>query len=405
MRRIVIGIVIGCVVGVMFGATVIAPRLDQSRAVSTHTPDSPAMADKKKPTDTSDQKNRADDTAPKPVPPEQISGTVLPPAGPDRPVVRWRMASAWSGSLPQLGSLGLRVGRKLWEVTDGGIEIKFFEPGELVPTSEMFNAVSSGSIDAAFSSPGYWGEKIPALQLFSAVPFGPEASEYMAWMYFGGGRDLMQDIYDKHGIHSVLCGMNAPEASGWFRRAFTTVDDLKGLKMRATGLGAQVLRKVGVHTFPLQEGDIFTAFEMGDIDAAEFSMPAIDLKMGFYEMASHYYFPGWHQPTTFFDLMINKGKWDALPKIRRSQIETVCGDNVRQGLAEGEALQFTALKDLTARGVKIHRWPEAILTSLENAWRDVAAEQSSADSDFRRVFASLTAFRKNYAVWHELSRR
>ena len=131
-------------------------------------------------------------------------------------------------------------------------------------------------------------------------------------------------------------------------------------------------------------------------------MPAIDLKLGFHEMSKHYYFPGWHQPSTFFDLMINLEKWDALSPIARSRIEAVCGDNVRHGLAESEAEQFAALKELAAKGIAIHRWPAEIMEALNGAWRKVAAEEAAADSDFRHVWSSLASFRKDYAIWKEL---
>lgn len=379
MRSIIVGIVIGSVVGVMVGTTIIAPRLEQ-RHLNRVKPSEEVAT------------------------PAPSTAVDLPPAGPEKPVVRWRMASTYAGDLPQLGSLAKRVGQKAWEVSDGGIEIKFFDPGTLVPKNEMFSAVASGTIDAAFSSPGSWRNKEPALQLFSAVPFGPEAGEYLAWLYFGGGHDLLNEIYHPHGIHSLVCGMIAPEASGWFRDTFKTLEDLKGLKIRISGLGGKVLGKIGAVPVELEDSDIFMAFESAQIDAAEFSMPAIDYKLGFNQLAENYYFPGWHQPSSFFELLINKNKWDQLSRIRKSQLETVCGDNVRFGLAQGEALQYEALKDLTAKGVHIRRWPEPILSALKETWLKVAAEEASADSKFRKVWRSLSDFRLNYTVWKELTR-
>ena len=273
----------------------------------------------------------------------------------------------------------------------------------MVPSREIFDAVASGAIDAAFSSPGLWSGKIPALQLFASVPFGPGPVEYMAWIYFGGGRELFEEIYRKNGLHGVFCGLSAPEAGGWFRKPIHVLEDFKGLNMRILGLGAKVMEKLGVVTNGFSEGNLFMALESGTIDATEFSMPVIDLKMGFHEMSKHYYFPGWHQPSTFFDLMINLQKWDALSSIAKSRIEAVCGDNVRHGLAESEAKQFPALKKFTAKGIAIHRWPAEIMEALDGAWQKVAAEEAAADDDFRRVWNSLTSFRKNYAIWRELS--
>lgn len=330
-----------------------------------------------------------------------VPAAPAPTAGPK--TIRLRMGSAYAGTLPQMGTLAKRLDREIWRVSDGRLEIAFHEPGALVPPLEMFDAVRAGAIDAAFSSPGFWGNKVPALQLFAAVPFGPSATEYLAWIYFGGGKELFEEIYHANGIHSVFCGMIAPEASGWFKRRIRTVDDLKGLRMRAFGLGAKVLRKLGVKTSELAGPDIFVAFESGAIDGAEFSMPAIDLKLGLHRMAKNYYFPGWHQPTTMFELMLNLEKWKSLPAAAKAQVAAVCGDNVRHGLAEGEAKQYAALKELQADGVEFRRWPGEILDALKAAWTTVAKEESRANPDFRRVWQSLSAFREEYAIWHELS--
>jgi TRAP-type mannitol/chloroaromatic compound transport system substrate-binding protein len=316
--------------------------------------------------------------------------------------IRWKMGSTYPGSLPQLGTLAKRVDEQIEKVSGGNIRIRFNEPGALVPALEVFDAVASGSIDASFSTPGYWAGKVPSLQLFGAVPFGPSAGEYMAWYYFGGGKELFEEIYHEYGIHSVMCGVIAPEASGWFKNEITSVDDLQGLKMRFFGLGAKVMEKMGVSTQLLAAGDISPALELGTIDATEFSMPAIDLNLGFYQVAEHYYFPGWHQQSTMFDLMMNKEKWDALADVQKAQIESVCMANMAYGLAEGEAIQVAALQELEEKGVNIHRWPPEILDQLKAAWDEVVAEQVEADEDFARVWDSLSTFRENYQIWGDL---
>ena len=373
MRNGVVGIVIGAVVGLVVGATVVAPRL---------APVIPAAVQGE--------------------PLAEKDEAVAMPERPQKTPLRWRMASAFAASLPQLGTLAKRLDREIWQISGGDMELKFHDPDTLVPAGEMFEAVASGAIETAFSSPGTWADKAPALQLFAAVPFGPTASEYLAWIYFGGGRDIYREIYKSHGIHGIFCGLVAPEASGWFRKEIKTVEDLKGLRMRFYGLGAKVVARLGVETKAIDGGRLFMAFEQGTIDAAEYSMPAIDFKLGLHRMAKHYYFPGWHQPATFFDLMINRDKWENLSAARKARIEVACGDNVRHGLAEGEALQFAALKKIHRAGVTIHRWPAKILEALEGAWKEVAKEEAAADKDFKRVWDSLSAFRRDYAIWKEL---
>ncbi|QKV19248.1 TRAP transporter substrate-binding protein [Oricola thermophila] len=316
--------------------------------------------------------------------------------------VRLKMASTYPSSLTQLGTLGKLLEENITEASGGDIQLKFFEPGALVPALEVFDAVKNGSVDAAWSTPGYWQGKEPALALFAAVPFGPSAGEFLAWLLNGGGEARMQEIYAKHNIHSIICAVIAPEASGWFREEITSLDQLQGKKMRFFGLGAKVMQKLGVDTQLLAGADIYPALERGTIDATEFSMPAIDLNLGFYQVAKHYYFPGWHQQSTMFELMINKEKWDAMSDSQRKLITMACRANIALGFAEGEAIQGKALTELKANGVEIHRWPQEILDKLQETWNEVAAEQAAADATFAETWESLQAFREEYRVWAEL---
>jgi TRAP-type mannitol/chloroaromatic compound transport system substrate-binding protein len=316
--------------------------------------------------------------------------------------VRWSMGSAYPSKLAQLGTLGTRLSEQLELVSGGSLVFKFYEPGALVPALEMFDAISAGSLDAGWSTPGYWTGKDETFALFAAVPFGPNAGEYLGWFYHGGGKELMDEIYAKYNIKSVMCGLIAPEASGWFRKEIKTVADLNGLKMRFFGLGAKVMQKMGVSTQLLAGGDIFPALERGSIDATEFSMPAIDLDLGFYQVAQHYYFPGWHQQSTLFDLMMNKDKYDALSDTQKAQIDAVCGDNIRAGLAEGEAIQAAALAELQEKGVSIHRWSPEILDALSEAWQEVAQELVDTNPNFKKVWESLSTYRSQYKIWGDL---
>lgn len=192
--------------------------------------------------------------------------------------------------------------------------------------------------------------------------------------------------------------------AGWFRDEVLTVEDLAGLKVRFRGLGGRVLEKLDVETRELGDDEVFSALESGTIDAAEFSMPSVDFQLGVHKMAKHYYFPGWHRPSTLFELMVNLELWEALPSTAKARVETVCGDNIRHGLAEGEATQFAALKNIYSTGVEIHRWPAEIIAALEQAWSQVVVEQSKNDKDFKRVWNSLAAFREDYSIWRELGR-
>ncbi len=319
-----------------------------------------------------------------------------------RPELRWRMASTYPSSLIILGSMGKRVERLVARISDGRMELRFYEPGALVPPFEIFDAVSYGAIESGWSTPGYWAGREPALQLFASVPFGPGAVEYLAWFDHGGGREIFDEIYHRHGIHSLICGISPPEAGGWFKHPISSPADFRGMKIRYFGLGGKVLERLGASVQLLAGGDIFPALELGTIDATEYSVPAVDLKMGFYQAAKHYYFPGWHQQSTFFELMINLDRWRALEPGQRAVLEAACSANIRESLSEGEALQVAAIEQLKKKGVIFHTWPKPVLSALYRAWQEVATEMADANPDFARAWQSLESFRRRDRIWRDL---
>jgi TRAP-type mannitol/chloroaromatic compound transport system substrate-binding protein len=312
---------------------------------------------------------------------------------------RWKLASAVTGSAPLVGAAGKRIADQIGKVTDGSVDVRFFEPGALVPPLEVFDAVSKGSIDAGWHATGYITGKIPAAAFFVGYPFGPYAQEYLAWYYHGGGQALHERLYKPFNVKTIQCTALAPEAFGWFRREIKSVEDLRGLKIRNAGLGAKVLDKAGASAQLLAPGEIYQALERGMIDGAENSSPAIDVKAGYHQIAKNYYFPGWHQPVAMWELIINMDRWNALTPAQRLQIEAACGDNIAHSIAEGEAAQTAALDEIKKSGVQVSRLPEPVLKVLEEKWREVAAEESARNADFKEIWDSVSAFRTRYEAW------
>jgi TRAP-type mannitol/chloroaromatic compound transport system substrate-binding protein len=315
--------------------------------------------------------------------------------------IRVQMQSNFASSLKVLGDNAKYTAETITRVTGGTVEVRFFEPGALVPAGQAFDAVASGSLDAAWATPGFWTGKDIAFAVYSTVPFGPDGGEYLAWMKFGGGEKLLQELYAKYGIHSMLCNLIAPEASGWFRKEINSLDDLKGLKMRFFGLGANVMQKLGVATQLLQAGEIFQALQLGTIDATEFSMPAMDLSLGFYQVAKFYYFPGWHQQATFGDMIWNKAKWDTLSPAQKAQVTASCDSAVLNGFALSEFAQVAAMRELEAKGVQFKTWNKQFLDAYDKAWQEVAAEQAQKSPEFKKAWDSLNKFRADYSIWRE----
>jgi len=313
--------------------------------------------------------------------------------------VRMKIHSAFSKNIAILGPGGHAVADAVEKMSDGEVRMKVFEPGALVPGTKYYDPVSTGSIDGAWGAPGYNVHKNLAFAFFAAVPFGPRGGEYVAWMRHGGGQELADELYGRDNIKMFVCNVIPPESSGWFRREIKSLDDLKGLKMRFYGLGAKVMEKFGVSTQLLAGGDIYPALELGSIDATEFSMPVIDKDYGFYQIAKHNYFPGWHQPASLGEMLFNMDKFNELSDGQKVMVDQACQAQTLRGFAEGEATQGPAMKFFETKGVTIHRWSDDILAEFRAAWKEVIADEIAGNEDAKKIWGSYSKFREEYKVW------
>lgn len=317
--------------------------------------------------------------------------------------LKWTMVSAFPGDTPQFGTLGKRFTAKLRRASAGTMQITFADSGTPIAPENCFDAVADERVQACWSTPGYWRSKEKALALFSGVPFGPDAKEYMAWYYYGGGRELLEKIYNRHGLKSVLCGVTAPEGGGWFKQEIKTVDDFKGMKIRIFGLGARVVEKLGATPLRLKGSEIVKALKDGQISGAEYSIPAIDVNLGLHNVVKNYYLPGWHKPAALLEFLVSAKAWEELPNPAKGMIMNACGDTLREGLAEGAAMQPAAIRELRVKGVTIRAYPKEVLTALQTAWRKVVEEESASNALFKEVWRSLSSFRAEYKLWEDRS--
>ena len=217
----------------------------------------------------------------------------------------------------------------------------------------------------------------------------------VALAHEGGGASLARDL----GAHGVNVNCVSP---GWVDTDMTA-EDLKGLRMRFFGLGGKTLEKLGVSVSLLPGGEIFPALEKGALDGSEFSMPAIDQRLGFYKVAKYNYFPGWHQQPTFLDLMINGKVWRAMTDQQRALIKMACMANLTNTLAHTEAIQGAVIREnIEKRGVKNMYWSDEMLAKYKAAWEEVAAEMTAKHPQFKEAYEDLQAFRKDYAYWSAL---
>ena len=316
--------------------------------------------------------------------------------------IRWKMQSAFGSQLPHIGPSGQRFQKDVDRMSAGKFEVRFYEPGALIPALECFDAVGKGSVEACWTTPGFHASKYPAMPFFTTVPFGPSFGEFLAWKWFGGGNKFRDEIYEKHGLKAFDSFCIGPETSGWFRREIKDADDMKGIKMRFFGLGAKVMEKMGVQTQLIAPADIFPALERGVIDATEFSMPTMDFKQGFHQVAKFNYFPGWHQLVSCSEILMNKEKFDALPDPFKAMLEVASNAQIAYTYAESESAQFDVMAEMKAKnGVQFKRWSDADLAKYEKAWLEVIVEESAKDPLFKKISDHYLDYRKRYAVWGE----
>lgn len=319
------------------------------------------------------------------------------------PTVRWRVSSAFGTHLPGLGDNVVEVARRLAIASDGRIEWTVDDPDEVVPAFAIVEAVSRGKIAAGYTWLGYEEGRLPASVLFGAVPFGMTPWEYTAWWQSGGGRELAREIYRPLGVEPILCGLIGPETAGWFREAIETPEDLQGLKIRFAGLGGQALQSLGASVTMLPGGELFQALEKGAIDATEFSLPEVDVRLGFDRVAKFNYFPGWHQPFTAFHLIVNRPIWEALPPATRELVELACGDGVQRNFAKAEAAQGAVLARFERDGVTTRTLSPALLSAIEAAAARVLDRAAAEDPLFARILAHQRAFHADYDRWQRLA--
>lgn len=313
--------------------------------------------------------------------------------------VTLKIQSAFPTTVPILGDTVAVLAETVKEISGGTLILKIYEPRKLAPTLEIFDAISSGTLDGGWSYPGYWVGKNSAFNLFAAVPFGPTADEFLAWFYEGGGMDIWRELYGKRDIVPVLGGFNSPEAGGWFNKEIKSVADLKGLKVRWAGLGANILQEFGVSTALIPAGEIVTSLQKNLIDGAELGNPFLDKVYGMHKGGKFYYFPGWHQTFGTMELMINKAKWESLTDRQRMIIEAAARTAMVHSLAKGAALQADAMSFFKEQGVQFRRYPNDVLKAIKAQAPKTMAEESAKNPDFKKVWDSMQALMSKYEIY------
>jgi TRAP-type mannitol/chloroaromatic compound transport system substrate-binding protein len=311
------------------------------------------------------------------------------------PEVTWRLATSFPPSLDILHGAAVQLAERIEILTGGRFRMRVYAAGEIVPALQVMDAVQQGTLHAGYTGGYYYIGKSPALAFDSTVPFGLNARQQIAWMYQGGGVDLLREVYADFGIIQFPCGNTGAQMGGWFRQPVETLADLRGLRMRIPGIGGEIMARLGVSVQVLGGPDIYPALERGAIDATEWVGPYDDEKLGFYQIAPNYYMPGWWEPGLNATLQVNRSAYDELPPAYQQLLESTTREVLVNQLARYDAENPLALERLvTQHGVRLRVFSDEI---LQAAWREsntYLEEQAAGDATFRRVYDSWKAFRE-----------
>lgn len=325
-------------------------------------------------------------------------------AGSDFKPVKWKMVTTWPKNFPGLGTGANFFADLITRMSGGRIEVKVYGAKELVPAFEVFDAVAQGTAQLGHGAAYYWKGKSEAAQFFSAVPFGLTADEMNAWLYHGGGMELWRETYAPFGLVPMAVGNSGVQMAGWFNREINSLEDLKGLKMRIPGLGGEVLARAGGVPVSLPGGELFTALQSGAIDATEWVGPYNDLAFGLYKAAKYYYYPGWHEPGTTLECVVNKQALETLPEELQTIVMNAARVANQDMLAEYNARNNQALKTLVQEhNVDLRPLPDEVLRHLKTLSDEVVAEIAAKDDQSRRVYEAFQTFREQVVAWDRIS--
>ncbi len=318
--------------------------------------------------------------------------------------VEWKMVTTWPKNFPGLGTGANRVAELINEMSGGRLHVKVYGAGEMVGAFEVFDAVSRGNAQLGHAGAYYWKGKVPASVFFSSVPFGLTPDEMNAWLYYGDGLTLWEEAYKPFGLIPNPAGNSGTQMGGWFNKEINSVADLKGLKMRMPGLGGEVLKKAGGVPVSLPGGDIFPSMESGALDATEWVGPYNDLAFGIYRAAKYYYTPGWHEPGTTMECMINEEAFNALPADLQSIVRNAMKVANLEMLSEYMARNQQALQTLVEKhNVELRYFPDSVLKELKKLSAEVIEEEAAKDPLSTKVWASQKAFKEQVSKWTNVS--
>lgn len=318
--------------------------------------------------------------------------------------IKISLAMSWSLTLPILSDIVKHYAKTVSTLSEGSIQIEIFPAGKLVPALGVFDAVSSGQIDAYHSAPYYWEGKNTAFNLFSGIPFGMIDSEINAWYLYGEGMDLWREIAGKYNLYPLLGGATSIQMAGWYKKEMNTLKDFEGLRIRMVGVAGQILAKLGAAPKSTPGAEIVPNLERGVLDAAEWVSPAFDEKLDIHKVAPYYYTP-WQEAGSITEFVFNKQKWESYPKEVQNILEFASKEAHLQMTAMGQFYNAKAMERLQNQGAKVRTFSTEIIQGFKKTLTQVLDEESAKNPDFQRVLQSYQSFQREQEIWTKDSLR
>ena len=317
---------------------------------------------------------------------------------------KWKMLTTWPPNFPILGEGAVQIAEYLKKMSSGRLDISVYGAGQFVPALESIDAVTQGSAEMCHGAAYYWQGKMPAAVFFAGIPFGFNAQQITAWFLYGGGLELWHEIYATQGLIAFPVGNTGVQMAGWFNKEINELSDVKGLKMRIPGIGGKVVGKAGGAAVTMAGGELYMSLERGVLDATEWISPYHDYTMGFHKIAKYYYYPGWHEPGTALEMMINKQAYESLPADLKQMIRSVCIEFNNRCYLELEAKNHTYLnKILEESKVELRKLPDSLLNEFKSLTTEVLSELTASDPLAKRAHESMLKFKKGIMEWGKIS--
>jgi TRAP-type mannitol/chloroaromatic compound transport system substrate-binding protein len=331
------------------------------------------------------------------------STIAMPAIAQTAPEIRWRLQSAFPKTLDTVYTAGEEFSKYVAEATDGKFQIQVFAAGEIVGSFQTLDAVTNNTVEMSHTVSSYFVGKDPTFALGAIIPFGMNTRQMNAWLYEGGGNELLNEFYSKYNVFALPASSTGTQMGGWFRKEIKTVADLQGLKMRIAGLAGEVMTKLGVVPQQIPAGEIYPALERGTIDAAEWVGPYDDEKLGLQKVAPFYYYPGWWEGGTTHHYFINKAKWDELPKAYKTIIQSASESTNLKTQAKYDARNPGALRRLVGSGAQLRPYSQDIMDAAFKASNELYDGLSTSNADFKKVYDSYRAFRNEEYLWFQVA--